>query len=101
MKPYVSPLVIYVYTRSVKQKRRRVLDPQTTVIVAKQIVLVLSTIQIYWFRHENNVLLMLIDQVHAQWMLSEILLRVLSQYALLIVTKKISSQTDQVRLNFV
>ena len=89
MKPYVSPLDIYVYTRSVKQKQRRVLDPQTTVSVAKQIVLVLFTIQIYWFRHENNVLLMLIDQVHAQWMLSEILLRVLSQYTLLIVTKNI------------
>ena len=35
----ISPLVIYVYTRSVT-KRKRVIDPKMTVVVAKQIVLV-------------------------------------------------------------
>ena len=54
----LTPLVIYVYTTSVT-KRKEFWIPNDYVIVAKQIILV--TIQIYWFRPENNVLLMLID----------------------------------------
>ena len=62
---------------------KKSLYSQTTVIVAKQIVLV--TIQICWFWPENNVLLMLIDDQLARNGLNEILLRVL----FLIVTNKI------------
>ena len=59
----ITPLVIYVYTRSVT-KQKESLIPNDFVIVAKQIVLV--TIQIYLFRPENNVLLMLVDNQFAR-----------------------------------
>ena len=58
-----SPLVIYVYIKSVT-KRKESSIPIDFVIVAKQIVLV--TIQICWFRLENNVLLMQINNQFAR-----------------------------------
>ena len=52
------------------------------------------TRHIYWFRPENNVLLMLIDNQFARNdAKNEIMLRVLYQYTLLVVTKRIGPAT--------